>query len=94
MDDLEVLGVEALRLLEVLREAARDGDVDVRQTRHAAVGERERASFAELVEAVLRRNAHGNARERARDLAVRVGVDEVGVQDRRALAADVVRRAA
>ena len=90
VDDLEVLGVEALRLLEVLREAARDGDVDVRETRNSAVGERERTSFAELVEAVLRRNAHGNARERARDLAVRVRVDEMGVQDRRALAADVV----
>ncbi len=94
VDDLEVLLVEALRLLQVLREAARDGDVDVREAGDAAVGEREGAALAELVEAVLRRHAHRHARERAGDLPVRVGVDEVRVEDVGSLTAEVARRAA
>ena len=49
------------------------------------------APLAELVEAVLRRDAHRDAREPAGELAVEVGVDEVRVQDRRALRGATIR---
>ena len=87
VDDLEARLVEALGIREVAREAPRDRDVDVREAGDGAVAERERAALAELVEAVLRREAHRHARERAGHLAVRVGVDEVRVQDPRTVAA-------
>ena len=55
--------------------------MDVREARDAAVAEREDATLTELVEAVLRRHPDGHAREHAGHLPVRVGVDEVRVQD-------------
>ena len=59
VDDLEAVLVEALGVGEVARETTRDRDVDVRQRRDRAVGEREGASLAELVEAVLRADRSG-----------------------------------
>ena len=89
VDDLEGLLVEALGLGEVVREALRDRDVDVRERADRAVGEAEPAPLAELVEAVLRREAKRNARERSGELAVDVRVDEVRVQDPRPHASEV-----
>ena len=66
VDDLEALLVEALRLRQVAREAARDRDVHVREAGDGPVAERERAALAELVEAVLRGEADGHAREQRR----------------------------
>src|SRR5205814_7858314 len=81
MDDLEAPAVEALDLLQVAREPARDCDVRVRQARDRAIAEREAAVLAELVEAVLRRHAYGDARQRPGQLAVDVRMDEMRVQD-------------
>ncbi len=84
VDDLEALLVEALGVGEVPREPARDRDLNVGQARDGAVAEREAAALAELVEAVLGREPHRHRGERAGDLPVGVGVDEVGVEDRSA----------
>ena len=89
VDDLEARLVEALGVGQVARQAARDRDVDVREARHRAVAEREGAALAELVEAVLRREPDRHARERPGHLPVRVGVDEVRVQDPRPEAREV-----
>src|SRR5437667_5031787 len=83
VDDDEPLLVEALGLREVMREALRDRDVDVRKRAHGSVGKPEEAPLAELVEAVLRREAERNAGHRARELPVHVCVYEMGVQDPR-----------
>ena len=83
VDDLELVLVEALHLREVAGEALRDRDVHVRERGDRAVGEAEEAALAEPVEAVLGREPDGDARRRARDLAVDVGVHEVRVQDPR-----------
>ena len=66
VDDLEVRLGEALGLGEVAREAARDRDLPVRERADRPVAEREQAPLAELVEAVLRREPHRHARDRAR----------------------------
>ena len=86
VDDLEALVVEALHILEIPREAARDRYVHVREARERPVGETEIRRLAELVEPVLRREAQRHARDRAGEKPVRIGVHEVGVQDRRTLA--------
>src|SRR5205814_4949686 len=83
VDDLEARAVEPLDLLEIAGEAPRDRDVGVGEARDRAVAEREAAVLAELVEAVLRRDADRHTRERTGQLAVDVGVDEVRVEDRR-----------
>ena len=93
MNDLERLVVEALDVFEVARETTGDGDVHVRQARERAVGQTEIRSLTELVEAVLRREPHGNTGQRARGLSVGVGVDEVCVQDRRAVVQQVAEDA-
>ena len=89
VDDLEVLLLEALRVGEVLREPLRDRDVDVRERSDRPVGEPEPAALAELVEAVLRRQAQRYASQRARELAIGVRVDQMRVQDARAHASEV-----
>ena len=89
MDDLEAPAVEALDLLEITRKPAGNRDVRVREACDRAVAEREAAVLAELVEAVLRRDTHRNARQRAGELAVDVGMHEVRVQDPRARARQV-----
>src|SRR5437764_14363411 len=81
VDDLKAGLGEAFRLREVLRQTARDRDVHVREPRNEAVGEREPAVLAELVEAVLRAQADRNSRSGPRELAVDVCVNEVGVQE-------------
>ena len=91
MNDLEVLFGEALGLGEVLGEPLRDGDVDVRERAHRAIGEAEPAPLSELVEAVLRRQPKRDARNRAGELSVGVGVNEVRMQDSRASACEVRR---
>src|SRR5581483_6170662 len=83
VDDLERARVEALPLGEVLGEPARDRDLDVGEAGDGAVAEREQPAVAELVEAVLRREPHRNAREHGSREAVGVAVDEVGVDDSR-----------
>ena len=93
VDDLERLVVEALDVLEVAREPARDRDVHVREARERAVGEPEVRRLAELVEAVLRREAQRHARDGAGEQPVRVGVHEMRVQDRRPHAHEVRGRA-
>ena len=89
--DLEALVVEALDVLEIAREPARDRDVDVREARERTVGEPEVRGLAELVEPVLRREAERDAGDRTREETVRVGVHEVRVQDRRAARASGTR---
>ncbi len=86
VDDLEARRVEALALGEVARQPGRDRDVDVGERGDGAIGGGERLPVAERVEAVLRRDEHGYAGEAAGGQAVEVGVDEVGVEDRRPLA--------
>ena len=83
VDDLEVGLGEAFRLRQVAGEAARDRDLPVRERADRAVAEREEPPLPELVEAVLRREPDRHPGERSGRLAVRVGVDEVRVQDRR-----------
>ena len=85
--DRERGAVEALGRGEVVGEAGGDRDLRVREPRRGAVGARDEPVRAELVEAVLRRDAHRHARERAGGQPEHVGVDEVGVQDRPAAAA-------
>ena len=89
VDDLEAVVVEALDVLEVAREPARDRDVHVREACERAVGEAEVRRFAKLVEAVLRREAKRHARDRPGEQPVGVGVHEVRVQDRGARAHEV-----
>ncbi len=83
VDDLEVRLGEALGLGQVAGEAARDRDLPVGERADRAVAEREDPALAELVEAVLGREPDRHPGERPGRLAVRVGVDEVGVEDRR-----------
>ena len=89
VDDLEALAVESLDVLEIAREPARDRDVHVRERRDGAVGETEVRRLAELVEAVLRREAHRHARRGSGEQPVRLGVHEMRVEDRRAHAHEV-----
>ena len=89
VDDLEVRLGEAFRLREVAGEAAGDGDLPVGERADRPVAEREDAALPELVEAVLGREADRHARERPRGLAVGVGVDEVRMEDRRAVVHEV-----
>ena len=91
--DLEARAVEALDLLEVACEPARDGDVRVRETGNRAIAECEAAVLPELVEAVLRRNADRDAGQRTGELAVNVGVHEVRVQDPGSRACEITRNA-
>jgi hypothetical protein len=91
--DLKAGTVEAFDLFEVARKPARDRDVRVGEARDRAVAEGEAAVLAELVEAVLRRDADRDSRQRPRQLPVDVGMDEVCVQDRRPHAPEVARDA-
>ncbi len=84
MHDPEVLDGEALSLREVVREALRDRDVDVRERSDRAIRDPEPPALPKLVETVLRREPERNARRRSRELPVDVGVNEVRVQDPRA----------
>ena len=92
VDDLEAVLVEALRLGEVVRQALRDRDVEVREAGDSPVGKRERAPLAELVEAVLRRDADRNRRQGACHQPVRVRVNEMRMQDVGPLAGEVARQ--
>ena len=89
VDDLEVRLREPLRFRQVAGEAARDRDLPVGERADRAVAEREDPALAELVEAVLGREPDRHARDRPGRLAVRVGVDEVRVQDRRPVVHEV-----
>jgi hypothetical protein len=89
VDDLEARAVETLDLLEVAGETTRDGNVRVRKARNRAVAQGETAVLAELVEAVLRRDAHRDTGERPGQLPVDVGVHEMGVQDARTASCEV-----
>ena len=79
--DLKALSVEALDVLEVAREPARDRDVHVGEAREGAVRDPEIRRLAELVESVLGREPQRDARSGAREQTVRVGVDEMRVED-------------
>ena len=94
VDDLERLLVEAFDVGEVAREPPRDRDVHRRELADGAVGHGEPLALAELVEAVLRRDADGDAGRRAGGQAVDVGMDEVRVQDRGPRAREVAGEAA
>ena len=88
MDDLEARLVETLALCQVPGEPRRDCDVHVCEPGDGAVRRGERPPVTKRVEAVLRRDQRRNTCQPAGGEAVKVGVDEVRVQDRRALAAD------
>ena len=61
----------------------------VRECRDRTVSERKTGVLAKFVEAVLRRHAQGNARQRSGELPVDVGVHEMCVEDRRPSAREV-----
>jgi hypothetical protein len=89
VDDLEARAVEPFDLLQIPRQPAGDRDMRVREGRDRPVAERKARVLAELVEAVFRRHAHRNSRQRAGELSVHVGVHEMRVQDPRPLAREV-----
>src|SRR5207248_3737013 len=91
--DPEGLLGEALGVGEVARQPARDRDVHVREARDRAVTQREGAALAELVETVLRRDAHRYPSKGAGQLPIRIRVDEVRVQDARTDAGGVADEA-
>ena len=64
LDNWPPFVVESLDVLEVTGEAARDRDVHVREARDCPVGDAEVRRLPELVEPVLRREAHRHARHR------------------------------
>ena len=85
VDDLEARLVEPLALGRYRASPAEIAMCTSASPATARSAARERPPVTERVEAVLRRDQHRNAREPAGGEAVKVGVDEVRVQDRRAL---------
>ena len=86
VDDLEGVGVEPFALGEIAGEPGGDRDVDVREPSDRPVAKAEEATVAKRVEPVLRADADGDTGERPREEAVEVGMDEVRVEDVRAMA--------